>query len=847
MVSLVLVSHSRALAEALIPLVRQMASDEVEIAVAAGTGEEDADFGTNAVAILEAIESVDSSDGILILGDVGSALLSTDTALDLLSEEVRARTRISPAPLVEGALTAAVQASMGSDLETVAAEARRALDQKQQHIGDDEEASQPPPRARQANGGQSAATLEVELANPHGLHARPAAQLVRTAAQFDATLTVENLTRNQGPVPAESISAVSTLGAVQGHRLRVSAQGPEAEPALQAVQALVESHFDEKEDEEESAVGPVASMEPYSPVQTAEDLDAPSAAGAGDVRGVGIHPGVAVGPAIRFEMTLPELPEETDDDPEQAWSALKEALDTVRAQLEEQAASGTAAAGILDAQALLLDDPELRKAARNGVFENRKSAARAWTDTVDQLAERYEAVEDDYLQARAEDVRDVGRRIALELIGETADAPVLPDEPSVLVATHLPPSIVPQLDPERIIGVVCAGGSPTAHNAILLRGQDIPTVFGAGSAVERISEGMNVGLDGGTGQVWINPPSSIIDRLEEKQVERTHQAAADRIDAHAPARMTDGTLVSVDANVSRPDDAEAATENGADGVGLLRTEFLFTDVEAAPSEQAQVDALARVARAMDDRPMTIRVLDAGGDKPLDYLSFPREQNPFLGLRGIRVLLRHRALFHTQLRAILRVAAEHPIRLLLPMIATVDEVHQAQEVLDGARSSLEADGLDPTSSLPFGIMVETPASALSVAQFVPHVDFFSIGTNDLTQYVMAADREHAALRGFSDALHPAVLRLMRQATRAAGDCSVSVCGEIAADPLAVPLLLGIGIDRLSIRPVSIPSVKALIRSLSREDVETLADKALAASTAEEVRRLSRSLVDTRPPR
>ena len=826
MVNLVLVSHSRALAEALVPFIREMAGDEVNIAVAAGAGDDTA-FGTDATAIRDAILDVDSDDGVLILGDVGSALLSTDLALELLPDDVRSRTRLVPAPFVEGALAAAVQASMGSDLDAVAAEATRAINHKQRSDG----STPAVPEAPDPPAGDASA-VEIELTNPHGLHARPAAQLVRVAAAHDADVHVENLSRGAGPVSAASISAVSTLGASQGHRLRLTARGPEAEAALTALQALAENQF--------ATEPPAASPSDAPPSPDERSSPEPSSAD-GSLVGVPIHPGTALGPAARLDLEVPSLPSAPSSDPEEAWATFEAARATVRAQLEGDQTEGDAAhRDILDAHLLLLDDPELLEETHRRIVQENTPPARAWHDAVRRLAEQYAAMDDAYLSERADDVRDVGRRVLLELLGDREALFTLPDAPCVLVAEALPPSIVPRLKTDRVRGFVCAAGSATAHAAILLRDQGIPAVFGVGTAATAIDPGTTVGLDGSTGRVWIAPSPPVVERLEAQQHQEAEQAATHQAAAHAPAAMDAGPTIQVDANVGRLADAEAAARNGADGVGLLRTEFVF-DGDAAPTADEQVAALQRIAGALEDRPITVRALDAGGDKPLPYLSMPAERNPFLGLRGIRLLLRHPDLFQTQLQALLRVARRHPLQLMLPMVTTVDEVRQTRSLLETARTQLQSAGLDHAPTLPLGIMVETPACALAADRFVPHVDFFSIGTNDLTQYVMATDREHAPLADLSDPLVPPVLRLVRRVTDAADGSPVSVCGEAAADPLAVPLFLGLGVRHLSVRPQAVPRIKALVRTLSMDAVEFLAEAALEADDADAVRARSRTLV------
>ncbi len=832
MVRIVLVAHSRALAEALVDFARQMAGEEVRIDVAAGAGDDGEDFGTDASAIVEAIMAGDVEDGVLLLVDVGSGILSTEMALELLPDDVREKVRLCPAPFVEGTLSASVQASLGAPFDEVYREAFTALEQKRNQI--EGEFGEPVPPAEEPADDSEAVEREVTIINEHGLHARPAAQFVRAAARHDARVTVEDLTSGRGPVSATSISAVSTLGAVKDHTLRLRASGAEAEATLDALEALINDAFGEHEQPAETEV----EVEAHATNGTAEATDA--------IEGVPIMRGTALGPAVVYRPQIPDLPDEPPDDPEAAWEAFEQTLDEVREALGKEAASGPAdVSGILDAQQLLLSDEEVLGRVRDAVVDETKPVALAWNDTVTAVAEEYEALDDPYLQQRAADVRDVNRRVVLHLLGDPESAAMnLPGDPFVLLAQSLVPSEVISLPDDRVLGVVCAAGNPTAHSAILLRSRGIPTVFGAGETVMDVADGTMVAIDGGDGLVWLDPEPDVRERLEEQKQRQDERARAQREAAQEAAETANGTVVSVEANINHPSDAEAAARFGADGVGLLRTEFLFVDRDEPPSEKAQIEHLTAVAAALGGRPVTVRALDVGGDKPLRYAPQPEEHNPFLGLRGIRVLLRQPGLFRSQLRAIVQVAAEHPIRLLLPMIATPGEVAEARALLNEVRDELGAADV----SLPVGIMIETPASALAAHRFLGSVDFFSIGTNDLTQYTMAADREHANLGDLSDALHPPVLHLMQYVAQSAAtaDVPVSICGELAGDIDAVPVLLGLGIHRLSVSPPAIPSIKATVRKLNISDARELAAEALQCDDASAVRKLSRGFWEEHAP-
>ena len=846
MVRLVLVSHSRSLAEALVAFVRQMAGEEVSIGVAAGTEDEGQDFGTDAMAIVEAITSAPTDDGVLVLMDVGSAVMSAEMALEFLDASVRERVILSAAPFVEGTLAAAVQASLGASLDEVVREAETALEQKRDALSSGDVAEDRPVSEPDVTPGPSSGDrhqITVVLPNEHGLHARPAAQFVRSAAAFDAQITVENQTAGRGPVSATSISQVARLAAEKGHELRLSAEGPEAESALDRLRQLIHAGFGELGAPSEPSREKTPENKPEDVPRAPEDADR-------GATGRPVVPGVAVGPAVLYRPSLPELPTEPSGAPDEEWHRVQEAVESVRASLQEDqetyAQMGSEdVAGILDAQQLLLQDETLLDSVHSAIREHRQPAARAWMAAIDEVAQAYAEMDDAYLAGRAVDVRDVGRRVVRKLLGETGATLEAPDTPFLLVAESLAPSDVHTL-PDHVAGVVCAAGNPTSHSAILLRSRGIPTVFDAGRSILDLSAGTRIGLNGSSGEVWTNVDDSFAQQLEDRAEEEQRQMAALRTAAQSPAETLDGLEVVVEANVNQPMDAVLAYENGADGVGLLRTEFLFVDRDAPPTEDEQVEHLSAVVSAVDGRPVTVRVLDVGGDKPIPYVSLPSESNPFLGLRGIRVLLRHPSLFQDQLCAILRVAAEAPIRLLLPMIASPTEVRQTRDHLETARSRLRERGAEVPSSVEVGAMIETPASAVTVGALAEVVDFFSIGTNDLTQYTMAVDREHADLAELSDALAPPVLALLQHIVEETErhDRPVSLCGELAADAEALPILLGLGLRRLSVAPPALPSVKAGVRSIDTTDAADLAQAALSAESAKKVRTLSREFLADR---
>jgi multiphosphoryl transfer protein len=819
-VGLVVVSHSRGLAEGVVELARQMAGD-VRIAAAGGTDE--GGIGTDAVLVMAAIEEAQDGDGVLVLMDLGSAILSTETALELLGDQAGGRVLLSPAPLVEGAVSAAVAAQGGATLEEVAAEALGGARPKAAQLGSDGERAEPEAGERAGEGWRA---VELAVPNAQGLHARPAARLVQAARGFDAEIELENLSAGRGPASARSLNGVATLGVRRGERIRIRARGAQAQAALEALRALVEAGLGEGHEEMPAA---------------ARAAPAPAPA-AGSLRGSAAAPGVAVGPARHLRRRPVTLRREAGT-PEQELEALERALARVRedvAGIRERVArrAGEAEAAIFDAHALLLDDDELAGAAVRGVREGRPADA-AWSEAVAGVAARFRALDDDYQRARVADVEDVGAQVLAALEGAQAEA--APAAAGILLAAELTPAQTGGLDPDVVRAIATAGGTRTSHSAILARSLGVPAVVGLGARLLAVEEGTRLLVDGDGGAVYVDPPEELVARHERRLLAREEAGRAAGAAAAEPARTRDGRLVEVAANIGGPGDVEAAMAAGADGVGLLRTEFLFLDRPQPPGEEEQRAAYARIADALEGRRLVVRTLDAGADKPLAGVSLEREQNPFLGVRGIRLSLLRPELLRTQLRAVLAVAAGAPVAVMFPMVATLAELRAARAHLEEARAELAAEGAALPEQLETGIMVEVPSAALIAERLAPEVDFFSIGTNDLTQYALAAERGNAGVAALADGLHPALLRLVGGVCAAARGTGawVAVCGELAGDPLAAPLLVGLGVSELSMAPAAIPWLKQAVRSLDAAAASDLAAQALDQSDGEAVRRLVRA--------
>ncbi|MBV9917258.1 MAG: phosphoenolpyruvate--protein phosphotransferase [Solirubrobacterales bacterium] len=832
MVGIVIVSHSAALAEGAAELAKQMSGDEVPLEPAGGL--EDGSIGTDVERVRAAIERAMTDDGVLVLMDLGSALMSAEMAVELLDAD--GRVELSEAPFVEGAVAAAAAARGGASLDEVRAEARQAIGMKSAQLGVDDAAptsTAARPEDPEAPAGPQA---RIPVLNEIGLHARPAALVAELAGRFDADL---RLAKEGGtdPVSARSLTGLMTLGARKGDELLASASGPQADEALAALQELAREGFGEGVAADAGNAVPDVRAAPAEP-RVQEPLVEPDPGTL--LRGLAASAGIALGPVRRFSDQFVAPTERPSQGTEAEWRRLESARQAARAAIEhdrDQVArrSSDSEAAIFTAHLALLADDALVRAAREEV-ERGASAETAWYESSSRIAAAWRAREDELLRERAADVEDVGRRVLAALAG--SGQPRALGGAGVLVVSELTPAEAASLPADLVRGIAAARGTATAHAAILARAFGIPAVVGLGPSVLALSEGSPVLLDGDEGTVLVAPTEEVMARAR-----RERDAAVDRRrtalrHASEPAVTRDGTRIEVAANVGDAGEAASVVELGADGVGLLRTEFLFLDRDQIPDEEEQAETLAAIAKALDGRPLIVRTLDVGADKPLPSLPLPAEQNPFLGRRGIRLSLDHPELFAAQLRAVLRVAAEHPVKLMFPMVATPGEFEAARSAVTQARS---VTGVD--TPLEVGIMIEVPSAALQAQQLASRADFFSIGTNDLTQYTMAAERGNERVGTLLSGPQPAVLRLVEAAVAGAGAHGrwVGVCGELAGDPAAAVLLVGLGVRELSMAPPLVPEVKQALRSVAIADAAEAARRALDARDSADARRCGADLL------
>ena len=662
-------------------------------------------------------------------------------------------------------------------------------------------------------------TLRVPLA--HGLHARPSAKLAELARRFDAEVRAIKGDRD---ARLRSPSAMMALAIGHGDTITIAASGADAQAAVETISDLIATGMGEGK----PIAGPVA----VAPVPAT-----PTPPHDGVLTGVAASPGFATGIAAHLVRPEPILAETSEGAAAEsarfagALTALAFALET-----ESDAASPEQRA-IVAAHRALLDDEDLieRTHAR---IDAGDSAAVAWRRVMHDQADALRAAPDPHIAERAADLIDVEVQLQWRLAGLVAPDIALPAD-AILLADDLVPSQVASLDPALVTGIVTARGGPTSHVAIIAASRGIPALVAAGPHVLTIAAGTPLVLDTAAGTLAIDPDAATWQRAQTETARRAVRKAAAQAAASAEGRTTDGVRIEVSANLGKLAEAAPAVAGGAEGCGLLRTEFLFLDRAVAPNEDEQTAEYAAIAGTLDGRPLVIRLLDIGGDKPAPYLPIAPEENPALGLRGIRVALAHPDILATQLRAVLRAGEAGDVRVMAPMIAKVSELRAVRAALQAESAAL---GLG--ADMPLGVMVETPAAAVMADGLAAECDFLSIGTNDLTQYVLAMDRGNPAVAGSVDGLDPAVLRMIDLCCRGAATHGkpVGVCGGLASDRLAVPILIGLGVTKLSAAPAAVAEVKALVRGVSVDRCRTLAAAVLQVSTAAEVRSLATALLE-----
>nr|WP_285817581.1 phosphoenolpyruvate--protein phosphotransferase [Echinimonas agarilytica] len=668
----------------------------------------------------------------------------------------------------------------------------------------------------------------ISLPNPVGLHARPSATLVALSKQYKSKISLATRTASAS---ARSVVALLSLNTKKGDEVQLEATGSDAKSAIEALSQAIRDGLGE--DCSTEAPKPTAVELPEEESLLAVKSDDPNL-----LLGVAASPGSAIGVVVQLSETTFEF-DETATDVQQQQANLTQAvlnsladLDALKAEMSQK--GDAEKAEIFQAHRELLEDPELQQQAKT-LTENNKSAAYAFNMAIEGQMSVLRQLDNPVLAGRVTDLEDVRNRVMRKLLGLPNETLELPEQ-AIIIARDLTPSMTASLDPKKVVGFATTEGGSSSHSAILARGMGIPAVAGIDRTAQTLEEGSKVILDGDAGHLHINISDDEINTIKARQAQAQQQHDIDLAAADQPAATTDSHRMEVVANIANLNDAQKSVSLGGEGVGLLRSEFLFLDRATAPDEDEQAEVYSSIVKALDGRPIIIRTLDVGGDKPLDYMPMPAEENPFLGERGIRIGLNRPSILKTQVRAILRAGkgSTSKVRIMFPMIATLEELRAAKEVV-------RQEALDlGVSNYEVGIMVEVPSTAVMAEQFAQEADFFSVGSNDLTQYTLAMDRGHPKLAAQVDGLHPSVLRLIQLTVEGAHKAGkwVGVCGGIASDPQAVPLLIGLGIDELSVSVPALPAIKGQIRELSLTECQNLAQQAVQASTAAEVRTISR---------
>ncbi len=559
-----------------------------------------------------------------------------------------------------------------------------------------------------------------------------------------------------------------------------------------------------------------------------------------ELKGIAASDGIAIAKA--YLLVEPDLSFEKSEvaDAESEVKRFQSAVDVSKSELSkirEQAAKslGEDKAQIFDAHLLVLNDPELVGPIEESIKSTKTNAEAALQETTDMFITMFESMDNEYMRERAADIRDVRKRVLSHLLGVTIPNPALIDEEVVVVASDLTPSDTAQLDRNFVKGFVTDIGGRTSHSAIMARSLEIPAVVGTKEVTADTAEGELIIIDGLEGNVIVNPTEEQVAHYKKVQSDFAAQKAEWEKLKNEETISKDGKHVELAANIGTPNDLEGVVANGGEAVGLYRTEFLYMGRDNFPTEEEQYEAYKAVLEGMEGKSVVVRTLDIGGDKTLPYLELPEEMNPFLGFRAIRLCFANEDLFRTQLRALLRASVHGKLKIMFPMIATVGEFRQAKAILLDEKQKLVAAGTDVNENIELGIMIEIPAAAVIADQFAKEVDFFSIGTNDLIQYTMAADRMNERVSYLYQPYNPSILRLVKNVIDASHKEGkwTGMCGEMAGDQTAIPLLLGLGLDEFSMSASSILKSRSLIKRLDQTEMVKLADEALNKATAEEV--------------
>ncbi|PTH13511.1 phosphoenolpyruvate--protein phosphotransferase [Staphylococcus auricularis] len=561
------------------------------------------------------------------------------------------------------------------------------------------------------------------------------------------------------------------------------------------------------------------------------------------MKGIAASDGVAIAKA--YLLVEPDLSfdKEQITDVESELEKFRNAIETTKVELTKirnnaEQNLGADKAAIFDAHVLILDDPEIINPVEDKIKNDKVNAPTALTEVTDQFVSIFESMDNEYMKERAADIRDVSKRVLAHILGVELPNPSMIDESVVIIGNDLTPSDTAQLNKAYVQGFVTNIGGRTSHSAIMSRSMEIAAVVGTKTITEEVKQGDMIIVDGLTGEIIINPTDDEVIAYQNKR-ERFFEDKKELQKLREEDSVTaDGTQVELAANIGTPDDLDGVIENGAEGIGLYRTEFLYMGRDELPSEEEQFEAYKKVLETMDGKRVVVRTLDIGGDKELPYMNLPKEMNPFLGYRAIRLCLDQPDIFRPQLRALLRASTYGKLNIMFPMVATIQEFRDAKALLEEEKANLEQEGVEVSDDIELGIMVEIPSTAALADVFAKEVDFFSIGTNDLIQYTMAADRMSERVSYLYQPYNPAILRLVKQVIEASHKEGkwTGMCGEMAGDEVAIPLLLGLGLDEFSMSATSILKARRQIANLSKNEMNELSNRAIDCATSDEVQTL-----------
>ena len=876
MFGIVIVSHSRALAKSLCELARELSGKDIPVAYAGGVEGKDEAFGTDATDIMDAVESVYSEEGVIIFADMGSALISSETALDFIDPDMAANIYISSAPLVEGVLSSAVQCGIGSPLKLSVSEAEESLIQKIEYLKKEKADLSPPENtvsisSNDRNSKSIISHSELEtgkfiIRNKNGLHARPAAKLIKAFSDSGCRSEVTNLTKNRGPVNGLSMNRLSTLEILSGDEILISADGDEkaCTSLFSNIQKLVDDNFGEDEeafvDKEIFPAG--AGTKEYLNSKKNENISGKTGSkkadngkdnkSADEKRGLVIlSKGIAIGKIYLADSAVLDETADFTEKPDDEITKLENAVDRVKSEIKRTSGQvknrlSDDKMQIIETHLFILDDPDLKEETVEKIKNKKYTAAYAWSLSAKTIIERYENLENEYLKIRSADVRDAASRVLKYLKADkkneniSADENYIP-EGAVVAAEKLTPSQILNFDPDRIGGILLSENITTSHASILAKSLGIPAIGGY-EKISLLREGDKIGIDAVNCIVYPDPDKKTEKYLLDAEKSFLSERKKLQTESLEPAYTKDGKRIKICANISSLSEAEAAVNNGADGVGVLRTEFLFLEKNTPPTEEEQYKFFSSIFKIMEGRPVTVRTLDVGGDKIIPYMNLPVEDNPFLGMRGVRLYENFKNLLKIHIRSMLRAGYENDLKIMIPMISQYNECRKTYDLINEIHKELEREKIPHIWPVEIGIMIETPSAVIMSNELAGISDFFSIGTNDLTQYVLASERGNPSLFSYSDPYDPSVLRAVRNTIHAAESAGieVSLCGELGGDPDAASLLIGLGLTSLSMNPFKIPEVKKSVRNIiSTECSEKCVSILFKAVSADGVREILKS--------